>query len=456
MAHDLFLGQTKRDWSCGSLLESSLGKGGGEAAHKVAAGAGKVATGAGKVAAGAGKGLGTLARGIGKGIGALVSRKSGGSSRSSSRPRPSRSSRPSGRPSGIPFTHRLSNALIRHSRKGELKRYSRIEKKSAQGSPAHQKYVARQVALARQGNKKALAGTQAMKLARMVRLSSKTSTDRRYLSQGNKLAKGVLKKNPKAVRQYKQLQAAAGKGNPDAKKILAGAGLSAAVLATVATGRVALPKSNTSKQKAALSKQVVETRRKALAGKITKEEAEAGAKAAKQLGDRQTEAYLSQAAQKAPPAKTETKPVAKPPTKQEQEPGQEHEDAQAISPGPDNGESAPGESAPGEGTASSPDEIQELYTKLWTEHAHQLVQQDQASHLRPKSLESYETLSKLWAKREIAKQGIPTSRLAGNLDDDRILLPPQTQDLPYYHLEVEPHDDEDEAQSEDCPGRRTL
>jgi hypothetical protein len=448
MAQDIFLGRTKRDWSCGSLLppgrnvqKSSLGRGGGEAAHKVAAGAGR---GISSFARAMGKGLGALAKGAGaatKGTSsALASKKS------------SRSTRSSSRPSGIPFTHRLSNALSRHSRKGELKRYSRIEKKSAQGNPKYQKYVARQVALAKKGDKKALARAQAMKLTRMVRLNSKTAADRRCLSQGNKLAKGVLKKNPKSIRQYRQLQAAAGKGNPHAKKILAGAGLSAAVLATVATGRVTFPKKNISKQKAALAKKVDESRRKARAGKITKEEAEAGARAAKQLGDKQAEAYLSQAAQKASPVPPTAKPGAKPADKQKQEPDQEREAAQASSPGPAMEEPSPEaeESVPGEGAAPSPSEIQALYTLLWTACAHQLVQQDQASHLRTKSLITYETLSKLWAKKELAKQGLPTTRLAG--DPVPSLGRPHRDEI---CLDMS-DGDESGAQSEDLPGGRTI
>jgi hypothetical protein len=400
MAHDIFLGRTKRDWSCGSFpptgknnLESSLGKGGGEAAHRAAAGAGR---GLGALAKGIGKGLGALAKGAGamaKGAGSsLTPRKSSEASRSSNRrSSPSRSFHSSNRPAGIPFTHKLSNALIRRSHKNELKRYSRIEEKSAQGNPAHRKYVAHQVALAKKGDKKALASAQAMKLARMVRLSSRTPADRRCLSLGNKLAKGVLRKNPKAIKQYRQLQAAAGQGNPDAKKVLAGAGLSAAVLATVATGRIVLPKSNTSKQK--------------------------------------------------------TTPPTKPPAKQEREPAPAQETAQASSPGP-----VMEESSPGEGTASSPDEIQELYTKLWTEHAHQLAQQDLTSHLKPKPLGTYETLSRLWAKRELARRGLPTSRLAGNPSPD-----PSLERLARSEICHSMSDgDENQAQSEDRPGGLTI
>lgn len=413
MSLDILLKNTPRDWARGTrptanpisdniegeveILESSLGKGGSEAATKVAAGTGK---GISAFARAVGKGLGSLAKGLGslaKGAGSAVASK-----------RSSGSSHPSGRPSGTPFTHKLSDALSRHTRKSELRRYSKIEKKSAQGSPPHQKYVKRQVALAQQGDKDALARTQAMKLTRMVRLSSKTPTDRKYLSAGNKLAKGVLKKNPKALQQHKRLQDAAGRGNPHAKKILAGAGISAAVIATVTTGRVALPKS---KQKTVLARQADEARHKALAGKITKEEAEAGARAAKQLGDKRTEAYLSQAAERAPAAKPQAEPQGKPPIQREQ--------AQADEASP---ESSPGlateESSPDGGPAASPKEIQALYAKLWTEHARQLAQQDQEAHLPSKSLENYQTLSKLWAKEELAKQGIPTDSLAGDLDEE--------------------------------------
>ena len=411
MAHDILFGTLSRDWARGSQpsakvvgspaidkiasieyeikdLESNIGKGGGESAQKVAAGTGRVISSFAKTV---GKGLGSLAS-------AVTSKKSSGSPRASSRP------------SGTPFTHKLSNALIRHTHRSELKRYSKIEKKSAQGSPAHQKYVARQVSLANQGDKKALASVQAMKLTRMVRLASKTPADRKYLSAGNKLAKGVLKKKPRAIQQYKQIQAAAGRGNPHAKKILAGAGISSAVIATVATGRVVLPKSSASKQKTILTKQANEARHRALTGKITKEEAETGAKAAKQLGDTRTETYLSQIAKKAPPSKPTTTPATKPPIQQEQ--------AQAEETSPE-GSSSPGtrESTPDEGPAASPKEIQTLYTKLWTEHARQLAQHDQENHLPPKSLENYQTLSKLWAKEELAKQGIPTDSLAGKTQD---------------------------------------
>jgi len=255
-----------------------------------------------------------------------------------------------------------------------------------------------------------------MKLTRSVRLASNTPTDRKYLAHGNKLARGVLRKDPNSIKRYEKLKVAAKKGDPRAKKILEGADLSAAVITTIQTGRVVLPKSSV-KQKEQLVRQARVARQKAAKGKISRQEALTGAKAAKQLGDKSTEAYLLQAANKAPPAKPSDNPQQE---KRRQEESQTAETQESSSPAYE--EAAPASSPTYEETSrphspQEPDnyrEIQELYTKLWTEHAVQLAEQDQKSGRPSKSQENYEILAKLWAKNEMAKQGISTSNLSGD------------------------------------------
>ena len=279
-----------------------------------------------------------------------------------------------------------------------------------------------------------------MKLAQTVRLASKSPSDRLYLHHGNKLAKGVLKKNPRAMDQYKQLQVAASKGDPRARKLLAGAGVSAAVITTVATGRIVLPKSGSARLREVQTKRLNDIRQKALAGKITRKEAQEGTKLAKRVGDKGAESYLSQVALVAPVAAPvavipltkpgevkpgqakpgEVKPTA--PEKTQEKKLAERESEPEASSEPSRERYAESESAP-ETTEELPvtryqppppsDESQKLYTKLWTEHAVQLAEQDLASNLPAKSFENYETLSKLWAKQELANQGVPTTNLAG-------------------------------------------
>jgi hypothetical protein len=256
-----------------------------------------------------------------------------------------------------------------------------------------------------------------MKLTRGVRLASRTPTDRKYLAHGNKLARGVLRKDPNSIKQYEKLKVAAKKGDPRAKKILEGAGLSAAVITTIQTGRVVLPKSSV-KQKEQLVRQARIAKQKAAKGEISKQEALTGAKAAKQLGDKSTEAYLLQTASKAPPAKPSDNPQQE---RRRQEESQAAETQESSSPTYEE-TTAPTLSSTYEETSrphspQEPDdyrEVQELYTKLWTEHAIQLAEQDQKSGRPSKSQENYETLAKLWAKNEMAKQGISTSNLSGD------------------------------------------
>jgi hypothetical protein len=431
-----------------ALPSSIIGK--GNTGAKVAAGAGKAAKATGKglsaLAHGLGQGLGKLAKGISSttssatkhvGHGHGSSSKSSSSSFFSSKPKGSSSSQSKG------FTHWLPNKLAQHSRKSQLKSYARIERKSAQGNPVYRAYVNKQVILAKKGNKTANTHVQAMKLARITRLASRTPPDRLYLHHGNKLAVGVLKKNPQALKQYKQLQAAAAKGDPRAKKLLAGAGISAAVITTVATGRIVLPKSSSAQLKATRTKQVSDLRQKALAGKITRKEALDGAKLAKQIGDKDAESYLTQVALVAPVAATtvplakskETKPEQAKPDEASQAPKKTQDKDLARQEPETSSESSPQNYAESERApeqveeastaryeASSLEEIQKLYTKLWTEHAVQLAEQDKNANLPAKSLENYETLSKLWAKQELAKQGIPTVNLAGHANLDQINL----------------------------------
>ena len=53
--------------------------------------------------------------------------------------------------------------------------------------------------------------------------------------------------------------------------------------------------------------------------------------------------------------------------------------------------------------------VKSLYRRLWFEHANWLALQDQKAGLALKPRAQYEQVSRLWAKGEIAKQGLPTA-----------------------------------------------
>jgi hypothetical protein len=214
------------------------------------------------------------------------------------------------------YESRIANRLCRMSRKHELRKHWKVERMAAAGHPKAKVYVAKQVALSKQGDKKALARVQAMKQGRLVRQKVRTPREIRNMRQAERFVRLLARNNPKTVRQYEILKAAANKGNPNAIRAIDRIMLAAMVVSTVNRGTVVYRKPKKTDPKKEMARkgsparkkarqQVAVARGKAAAGTASREELAAGAKAAHALGDEEEAGRLVGLAAVAPSA-TET------------------------------------------------------------------------------------------------------------------------------------------------------
>ena len=208
------------------------------------------------------------------------------------------------------YESRLANKACRMQRTHELKKHWKVERMAAAGNPKAKAYVKKQVVLANQGDKKAKARVQAMQQGRLIRQKVRTPRDIRNMKEAERFARGLAKNNPKTIRQYEILKAAANNGNPNAIRAIDRIMLAAMVVSTINTGVVATTHKGKkgAKRDAAIrnaQKQVASAKRKAATRTASREELAAGAKAAHALGDNATAGRLAQQAASAPSA-TET------------------------------------------------------------------------------------------------------------------------------------------------------
>jgi hypothetical protein len=217
------------------------------------------------------------------------------------------------------FEARTAEKLARMERKRELQKLAKVERKAAAGNPKARAFVAKRVEAAKKGDRKARAQVQAMKLTRTVRLKVNTRTERKNMQAAQYLAKRIQKGDPKAVRQYEIIKAAAAQGNPNAKRGMQRLALAGAITATVATGVVAVPKAAKKRDKkpvpgtpayAKLQKRVEIAKEKASAGTATREELVASARLAKEIGDEKSAGTLAMASSTAPSATEGVKQAA--------------------------------------------------------------------------------------------------------------------------------------------------
>ena len=203
------------------------------------------------------------------------------------------------------YEARAANKLVRMSRTRQLKQCWMVERKAAAGNPRAKTYVSKQVALSKRGDKKALARVQAMQQGRLIRQKVRTPREARNMKSAERFVSKLQRNNPKALRQYEILKAAANKGNPNAIRAIDRIMLAAMVVSTVTTGVVATStKRKKSAQKEAARRkahqQVAMAQRKAASGTASREELAAGAKAAHALGDQETAGQMAMLAAKAP------------------------------------------------------------------------------------------------------------------------------------------------------------
>ena len=217
----------------------------------------------------------------------------------------------------------VANKLAQGSRRRELRKLAIVERKAAKGDPKAKAFVAKRVAAAKGGDKKAVAQVRGMQLGRAVRKSVTTRRERQNMQFAQAMAKRLRKNDPKAIRQYLVWKDAASKGNPNAIRCLQRLALAGALTATVATGVVVLPKvlakrdkkakakplTPGSPERAAAEQRVAAAKKKAKAGTATREELTAAARTANQLGDKASAGALAMAASKSPSSTEKLKQV---------------------------------------------------------------------------------------------------------------------------------------------------
>ena len=200
--------------------------------------------------------------------------------------------------------NRMGDRLARMSRKHELKKLAIVERKAAKGNPKAKVFVAKRIAASKKGDKKALAQVRGMQLGRAVRLQVTSKQEARRMKAATRMAARLHKNNPKAVRQYAVLKAAANHGNPNAKRAMYRLGLADALVVTVATGAVVLPKLVSAPKPVKRLKpgtlgykkaqrQIAMLRKKIKAGTATPAEIGYGANLALQMNDTGTATFLA-------------------------------------------------------------------------------------------------------------------------------------------------------------------
>ena len=202
------------------------------------------------------------------------------------------------------FENRAGDRLARMSRKNELKKLAKVERKAAKGDPKATAFVAKRVAASKRGDKKAQAQVDAMRLGRTVRTQVTSRQEARRMKAATKLVTRARKGDPKALRQVAVLKAASDHGNPNAKRAMRRMHVADAVVLTVATGTVVLPrlagkpkhvkrlKPGTLGYRKA-QRQIAQLRQKIKAGTATQAEIGNGANLALQMGDRGTATFLA-------------------------------------------------------------------------------------------------------------------------------------------------------------------
>ena len=205
------------------------------------------------------------------------------------------------------FEAAVANKLVRAERKNNFRKFAKVQRKAAAGNPKARAYVAKQVAAAKKGDKKAKTRVQLLTLGKKVNDHSKTRREKKNMRQAERFLTSLRKGDPRARRQYEVVKAAAAKDNPNARRMLVRLTIASAVVGTITTGVVRQPGAKKTPKKSAIASKakVKSARKKVASGTGTREELTAGAKAATEIGDVKTAAVLAQAASHAPSA-TET------------------------------------------------------------------------------------------------------------------------------------------------------
>ena len=203
----------------------------------------------------------------------------------------------------------IANKLVRLERKHDLNKASRVERHAAAGNKRAKSYIAAQMAAAKKGDKKAKKTVANLAIAHKINTAAPTKRERRNLAAASHLYRRAKKNDPKAIRQVQVLQAAANKGNPNAKRAVKRLNTAKDLEMVLALGAVAATtaaaakkQKNRKKSRAEHQQTLANTKSKLRSGTATREELAEGAQAAHALGDKQGVAVLAKAAAKAPSA----------------------------------------------------------------------------------------------------------------------------------------------------------
>ena len=199
--------------------------------------------------------------------------------------------------------------LGEHTRRKKLAKIAKVERLAAQGHPKAKAAIAKTVAKAHAGDKKAQTTVAALQLAKHVRTAGKTPAERKRLHEAHKVVLKARHGNKKAIRQIALIQAAAKQGQPNAKRAHARLKVAARVEHAVATGHIKLPPKKEAVH-AQARKHVQHVKNRIALNVASKEEAMSAAKVAHSIGDRKSAGELAYHAAKLPSAKTPIKQAA--------------------------------------------------------------------------------------------------------------------------------------------------
>jgi hypothetical protein len=198
-----------------------------------------------------------------------------------------------------------SNVLIRRSRTRQLAKVAKLERKAAAGDPKAVAIVKNQVAKAKKGDPKAKTVCKGLALAKHVRTTAPTRRERKNLVAAHKLVAKVSKGDKKAIAQARVIRAAAAHGNPNAQRAKKRMQTAAAVHIAITTGAIVLPATIATKERQDKKRQqnqqkIAFAEKKLDKGTASREELQAGAKAAADNGDKAKAAELLVASNEAP------------------------------------------------------------------------------------------------------------------------------------------------------------
>lgn len=202
--------------------------------------------------------------------------------------------------------------LSRMSHKRQLAQAAKVEKAAARGNPKAKKIVAKVVAKAKAGDKKAQTSVKAMQLSRRVRQQVKTPAEARRVRQAQAVLRKAKAGNKKAIRQVRTIQAAAKGGNPNAKRAVKRLKIANHIETAVQKGKVVPPKKppTAAQVKKERIEQIKKYAKKRQAGAASREEAIAAARAAHQLGLKERAGQFAMDARTLRPAKQDIKNAA--------------------------------------------------------------------------------------------------------------------------------------------------